>query len=71
MLYTRYVAGLRHSRNPLTDPLISHVIGHCCQSNGAGAGHSTINHDVSYLSSVMSSAKLVYGIDYTSKPVNR
>ena len=51
---------------PLTDLSTSHVIGHCRQRNGAGP--STINHDVSYLSSVLASAKLVYGIDYTSNP---
>ncbi|SFN19804.1 Phage integrase family protein [Izhakiella capsodis] len=53
---------------PLTDLLTSHVIEHCRQRCGAGAGPSTVNHDVSYLSSVLASAKPVYGIDYTTNP---
>lgn len=52
----------------LTDLSTSHVIEHCRQRNGAGAGPSTVNHDVSYLSSVLASAKPVYGIDYTTNP---
>lgn len=51
---------------PLTDLSTSHVIGDCRQRNGAGAGPSTINHDVSYLSSVLAFAKLIYSIDYTN-----
>lgn len=53
---------------PLADLSTSHIIEHCRQRNGAGAGPSTINHDVSYLSSVLASAKPVYGIDYTINP---
>lgn len=53
---------------PLTDLSTSLVIEHCRQRNGAGAGPSTVNHDVSYLSSVLASAKPVYGIDYTTNP---
>jgi len=52
----------------LTDLSTSHVIEHCRQRNGAGAGPSTANHDVSYLSSVLASAKPVYGIDYITHP---
>lgn len=44
---------------PLTDLSTSHVIEHCRQRNGAGAGPYTVNHDVSYLSSVLASAKSV------------
>lgn len=46
----------------------SHVIEHCRQRNSSGAGPSTVNHDVSYLSSVLASAKPVYGIDYATNP---
>ncbi|WP_168416130.1 tyrosine-type recombinase/integrase [Erwinia amylovora] len=53
---------------PLRDLSINNVIEHCRQRNGAGAGPSTVNHDVSYLSSVLASAKPVYGIDYISNP---
>ncbi|MEX5371720.1 tyrosine-type recombinase/integrase [Klebsiella pneumoniae] len=56
------------AETPLTDLSTSHVIEHCRHRNGAGAGPSTINHDVSYLSSVLASAKPVYGIDYTTNP---
>ncbi|OON41627.1 integrase [Izhakiella australiensis] len=52
----------------LSDLSTSHVIEHCRQRNGAGAGPSTVNHDVSYLSSVLASAKPIYGINYTSNP---
>ncbi|WP_324029243.1 tyrosine-type recombinase/integrase [Pantoea sp. JZ2] len=52
----------------LTELSTSHVIEHCRQRSGAGAGPSTVNHDVSYLSSVLASAKPVYGIDYSTNP---
>ncbi|WP_308824365.1 tyrosine-type recombinase/integrase [Sodalis praecaptivus] len=54
----------------LTDLSTSHVIEHCRQRNGNGAGPSTVNHDVSYLSSVLASAKPIYGIDYTTNAAN-
>lgn len=52
----------------LADLSTSHVIEYCRHRNGAGAGPSTVNHDVSYLSSVLASAKPVYGIDYIANP---
>ncbi|ECG1720581.1 tyrosine-type recombinase/integrase [Salmonella enterica] len=52
----------------LTDLSVNHVIDHCRQRNGAGTGPSTVSHDVSYLSSVLASAKPVYGIEYTANP---
>lgn len=54
---------------PLTDLSTDHVIEHCSQRNGAGAGPSTVNHDVSYLFSVLAAAKPVYGIDDKTNPV--
>ena len=53
---------------PLMDLSTCHVIAHCRQRNGSDAGPSTVNHDVSYLSSVLASAKPVYGLDYTTNP---
>ncbi|WP_446470657.1 tyrosine-type recombinase/integrase [Xenorhabdus stockiae] len=46
----------------------SHVIDHCRYRMESGASPATINHDVSYLTSVIASAKPVYGINYTSNP---
>ncbi|MBT0725171.1 site-specific integrase [Rosenbergiella sp. S61] len=53
----------------LTEFSANHVIDHCRHRSSTGAGPSTVNHDVSYLSSVLGSAKPVYGIDYTKNPV--
>lgn len=53
---------------PLAELSTNHVIEHCRQRQGAGAGPSTVNHDVSYLTSVLAAAKPVYGVDYTSNP---
>ncbi|KYP87818.1 integrase [bacteria symbiont BFo2 of Frankliniella occidentalis] len=52
----------------LTEFSVNHIIDHCRHRSSAGAGPSTVNHDVSYLSSVLGSAKPVYGIDYTKNP---
>ncbi len=52
----------------LNELSINHIIEHCRYRNAAGAGPSTVNHDVSYLGSVLQSAKPVYGIDYTKNP---
>ncbi|PHM24110.1 integrase [Xenorhabdus budapestensis] len=46
----------------------SHIIDHCRYRMESGASPATINHDVSYLTSVIASAKPVYGINYTSNP---
>ncbi len=54
----------------LSELSINHVIEHCRMRQGAGAGPSTINHDVSYLASVIDAAKPVYGIDYTGNPAH-
>ncbi|WP_337265031.1 MULTISPECIES: site-specific integrase [unclassified Serratia (in: enterobacteria)] len=45
-----------------------HIIEHCRDRASAGAGPATVAHDLSYLSSVLSSAKPIYGIDYTRNP---
>lgn len=45
---------------------INHIIDHCRHRNATGASPSTVSHDVSYLASVLKSAKPIYGIDYTS-----
>lgn len=45
-----------------------HIIEHCRNRAAAGAAPSTIAHDLSYLSSVLSSAKSIYGIDYSGNP---
>ncbi|WP_338049342.1 hypothetical protein [Rosenbergiella gaditana] len=39
----------------LTEFSANHVIDHCRYRSSAGAGPSTVNHDVSYLSSVLAS----------------
>lgn len=52
----------------LSELSTAHIIGHCRQRNGTGASPSTVNHDVSYLSSVLNTAKPVYGINYTGNP---
>ncbi|EHE4123918.1 site-specific integrase [Salmonella enterica subsp. enterica serovar Bareilly] len=52
----------------LKDLSTSNIIEHCRQRNGAGAGPSTVSHDVSYLASVLASARPVYGIDYVNNP---
>lgn len=53
---------------PLTSLSTNDVIEHCRLRNNAGAGPATVSHDVSYLGSVLDSAKPVYGINYTSNP---
>ncbi len=53
----------------LADLQTNHVIEHCRHRAGAGAGPSTIGHDLSYLSSVLAAAKPIFGIDYTENPV--
>lgn len=52
----------------LSDLSVNHVIEHCRERAAAGAGPSTVNHDVSYLSAVLRTAKPVYGIEYTQCP---
>ncbi|MBV8043830.1 site-specific integrase, partial [Pluralibacter sp.] len=53
---------------PLLSLSINDVIEHCRLRSNAGAGPATISHDVSYLGSVLDSAKPVYGINYTANP---
>lgn len=53
---------------PLSELSVNHIVEHCRARSAAGAAPSTINHDVSYLSSVLRSAKPVYGIEYTACP---
>ncbi|WON77850.1 site-specific integrase [Serratia sp. UGAL515B_01] len=45
-----------------------HIIEHCRDRAAAGAGPATVSQDLSYLSAVLSSAKPIYGIDYTRNP---
>ncbi|MBS3895022.1 tyrosine-type recombinase/integrase [Serratia marcescens] len=45
-----------------------HVIEHCRDRNAAGAGPATVAQDLSYLSSVLSTAKPIFGLDYTRNP---
>lgn len=52
----------------LVDLQDHHIIDHCRDRAAAGAGPATVAHDLSYLSSVLSSAKPIYGIDYTRNP---
>ncbi|HHR5538599.1 TPA: tyrosine-type recombinase/integrase [Klebsiella quasipneumoniae] len=52
----------------LSELSTAHVIEHCRHRNGAGAGPATVSHDVSYLSSVLTTAKPVYGINYSGNP---
>lgn len=54
---------------PLAELSTNHVIEHCRHRNGSGATPSTVKHDVSYLSTVLASAKPVYGINYTANPI--
>lgn len=56
------------SRLSLNELSTNHIIDHCRHRNATGASPSTINHDISYLASVLKSAKPIYGIDYTSNP---
>jgi integrase len=53
---------------PLLSLTTNDIIEHCRLRNNAGAGPATISHDVSYLGSVLDSAKPVYGINYTQNP---
>lgn len=53
---------------PLLSLSSNDVIEHCRLRNNAGAGPATVSHDVSYLGSVLDSAKPVYGINYTQNP---
>ncbi|MDE9543717.1 tyrosine-type recombinase/integrase [Xenorhabdus bovienii] len=52
----------------LPDLSVNHIINHCRYRLESGASPTTINHDVSYLTSVLKSAKPIYGINYTSNP---
>ncbi|MBD2784445.1 site-specific integrase [Xenorhabdus sp. DI] len=52
----------------LSELSVSHVIEYCKQRYSTGITPSTINHDVSYLTSVLKSAKPIYNIDYVSNP---
>ncbi|MGL5948222.1 MAG: site-specific integrase [Aeromonas sp.] len=53
---------------PLAALSVSAVIDHCRARKVAGAGPATISHDISYLAAVLSSAKPVYGLNYTDNP---
>ncbi|MDC9591787.1 site-specific integrase, partial [Xenorhabdus sp. XENO-10] len=54
----------------LSELSVSHVIEYCKQRHSTGITPSTINHDVSYLTSVLKSAKPIYNIDYVSNPAH-
>ncbi|MDR0219283.1 MAG: site-specific integrase [Enterobacteriaceae bacterium] len=54
----------------LSELSVSHVIEYCKQRRSTGVTPSTISHDISYLSSVLKSAKPVYNIDYTLNPAH-
>jgi len=54
----------------LTDLDTTHVIEHCRGRNAAGAGPSTVSHDVSYLASVLGTAKPIFGIEFTRNPAH-
>lgn len=56
------------SKYGLTELTVSHIVDHCRHRHASGASPSTINHDVSYLTSVLKSAKPIYGIEYTANP---
>lgn len=56
------------SRLSLNEVSTNHIIDHCRHRNATGASPSTVNHDISYLASVLKSAKPIYGIDYSSNP---
>ncbi|WP_407321800.1 tyrosine-type recombinase/integrase [Dickeya ananatis] len=53
----------------LSDLTVNDVVEHGRLRAGAGAGPSTVGHDISYLSSVLAAAKPILGIDYTANPV--
>ncbi|KHN50690.1 tyrosine-type recombinase/integrase [Pectobacterium fontis] len=53
----------------LSDLSVSDVVEHGRLRAGAGAGPATVSHDLSYLSSVLASAKPIFGINYTENPV--
>lgn len=55
---------------PLVDFSVNHIIDYCRNRNSTGATPSTVNHDVSYLSSVIKTAKPVYGIQYEANPAS-
>lgn len=52
----------------LSDLQDHHVIEHCRDRNSSGAGPATVAQDLSYLSSVLSTAKPIYGLNYTCNP---
>ena len=56
------------SKLPLTELSVNHIIEHCRYRSATGASPSTVNHDVSYLGSVLKSALPVYGIKYDKNP---
>ncbi len=53
----------------LADLSVNDVVEHGRQRAGAGAGPATVSHDLSYLSSVLTAAKPIFGIDYSANPV--
>lgn len=53
----------------LADLSVNDVVEHGRLRAGAGAGPATVSHDLSYLSSVLASAKPIFGIEYTANPV--
>lgn len=46
------------------------IIDHCRRRVANGAAPSTVSHDLSYLGTVIKSAKPIYGISYTSNPID-
>lgn len=60
MLIDSDIAGIN-----LSELSTHHIIEHCRLRAAAGAGPATVSHDVSYLRSVLETAKPVYGIDIT------
>lgn len=54
----------------LDDLEVANIIEHCRERNAAGAGPVTVAQDVTYLSGVLSAAKPIFGVNYTSNPAN-
>lgn len=46
------------------------IIDHCRSRVASGSSPSTVSHDLSYLGTVLKAAKPIYGIDYTSNPID-
>ncbi|WP_447871151.1 tyrosine-type recombinase/integrase [Serratia fonticola] len=55
---------------PLSSLQSSDIIEHCRYRASKGLSPATISHDLSYLGTVLSSAKPIYGIEYTDNPVS-